>query len=72
MQPQATEKQHARIFKGTTVFWERRKVNDDAWVPARLEIRADARVLLFRRLGLHRVTDYLNYRRVVPPSPHQH
>jgi hypothetical protein len=54
----------ARIFKGTTVQWERRKVNDDAWVPARLEIRADARVLLFRRLGLHRVTDYLNYRRI--------
>jgi hypothetical protein len=53
----------ARIFKGTTVSWERRKVDDQAWVPARLEIRADARVLLFRRLGLHRITDYLNYRR---------
>jgi hypothetical protein len=54
----------ARVFKGTTVLWERQKVDDGAWVPARLEIRADARVLLFRRLGLHRVTDYLDYRRL--------
>jgi hypothetical protein len=52
----------ARIYKGTTVRWERRKVDGDAWVPARLEIRADARVLLFRRLGIHRITDYLDYR----------
>ena len=60
----------ARIYKGTTVLWERRKVDDNAWVPARLEIRADARVFLFRRLGLHRVIDYLNYRRLslVPPQ----
>lgn len=61
----------ARIFKGTTVLWERRKVDNDAWVPARLEIRAAARVLLFRRLDLHRVTDYLNYRRLSSPSSQQ-
>ena len=60
----------ARVFKGTTVLWERGKVDDTAWVPTRLEIRADARVLLFRRLGLHRVTDYLNYRRLTgAPAP---
>lgn len=54
----------ARIYKGTTAVWERQKVNGEAWVPARLEIRASARVLLFRRLGLHRITDYFNYRRL--------
>ncbi len=58
----------ARIYKGTSVFWERRKVEGDAWVPARLEIRASARVLLFRRLGLYRITDYLNYRRLSSPG----
>jgi hypothetical protein len=54
----------ARVYKGTTVHWERRKVDGDAWMPARMEIKADARLLLFRRLGLRRITDYLDYRRL--------
>lgn len=58
----------ARVYKGTTLLWERQKVNGEAWVPARLEIRASGRFLLFRRLGLHRVTDYFNYRRLTAAS----
>lgn len=53
----------ARVYKGTTVVWERQKVNGETWVPVRLEIRANARVFLFRRLGLHRVVEDFNYRR---------
>jgi hypothetical protein len=51
----------ARIYKGTTVTAERQKLNGDAWVPVRFDVRANARVLLFRRLGIHRTTDYFNY-----------
>lgn len=58
----------ARVYKGTTVVWERQKVNGETWMPVRLEIRANARVLLFRRLGLHRVIDYFNYRRATSSS----
>ena len=58
----------ARIYKGTTVRWERSKVDGDSWMPARLEIRADARVLLFRRVAVYRVTDYFNYRKFAPAS----
>lgn len=53
----------ARVYKGTTVSWAREKVNGEAWVPTRLDVRASARVFLFRRLGLHLITDYFNYRR---------
>lgn len=53
----------ARVYKGTTVVWERQKVNEETWVPVRLEIRANARVLMFRRLSLHRIIDYFDYRK---------
>jgi hypothetical protein len=53
----------ARIYKGTSVLWERQKVDGETWVPTRLEIRANARVLLFRRLSLHRIIDYFDYRK---------
>jgi hypothetical protein len=53
----------ARIHEGTTASWERRKVNGEAWTPVRLEIRATARVLLFRRLALHRIVQYFDFRK---------
>ncbi len=53
----------ARVNQGTTVSWERAKVDGEAWVPTHLEVKASGRILLFRRLGLHLTTDYFDYRR---------
>ncbi len=52
----------ARVHKGTRLLFERRKVNDEAWLPARITYAASARILLLRRLRVGRVSEYADYR----------
>jgi hypothetical protein len=53
----------ARVHKGTVATYERRKVNDEAWLPAEVTWTASARVALVRRLRLRGVSEFSNYRK---------
>jgi hypothetical protein len=53
----------ARIHKGTTATYQRRKVNDEVWLPAQVTWTASARVLLLRRLRLRGVAEFSGYRK---------
>ena len=53
-----------RLHKGARGVYERRKVNDEIWLPARERIQATGRALLFRTFDLHTVTEWYDYRRV--------
>jgi hypothetical protein len=53
----------ARVNRGTTASFTRRKVNDEAWLPARAEYQVNARVLLLKRFKEGGVSEFSNYRR---------
>jgi hypothetical protein len=53
----------ARIHKGTTAMYQRRKVNEEVWLPAQVTWTASARVMLVRRLRLRGVADFSGYRK---------
>jgi len=53
----------ARVHKGTVATYERRKVNNEAWLPAEVTWTASARVALLRRLRLRGVSEFSNYRK---------
>jgi hypothetical protein len=53
----------ARIHKGTVAMFERQKVNDEAWLPAKVTWTASARVMLLRRLRLRSVSEFSGYRK---------
>jgi hypothetical protein len=53
----------ARLHKGATATYERRKVNGEAWLPARVTYTGSGRVLLVRRLRLGGYSEFSNYRR---------
>jgi hypothetical protein len=53
----------ARVHKGTTAVFERRKVNGDAWLPARAQYALSGRILLFKRLREGGTSEYSNYRK---------
>ena len=53
----------ARVHKGTVATYQRRKVNNEAWLPMQVTWTASARVLLVRRLRLRGVAEFSNYRK---------
>lgn len=53
----------ARVHKGTVATYERRKVNDEVWLPKQVTWTASARVLLLRRLRLRGVSAFSDYRK---------
>jgi hypothetical protein len=53
----------ARVHKGTTASYQRRKVNDEVWLPAQVTWTASARVMLLRRLRLRGIADFSGYRK---------
>jgi hypothetical protein len=53
----------ARIHKGTVASYERRKVNNEAWLPAKVTWTASARVALVKRLRLRGISEFSNYRK---------
>ena len=53
----------ARVHKGTVATYERRKVNDEVWLPAEVTWTASARVALVRRLRLRGVSEFSSYRK---------
>ena len=53
----------ARIHKGTIATYERRKVNNEVWLPAEVTWTASARVALVRRLRLRGSSEFSSYRK---------
>jgi len=53
----------ARVHKGTVATYQRRKVNNEAWLPMQVTWTASARVLMVRRLRLRGVAEFSNYRK---------
>jgi hypothetical protein len=53
----------ARIHEGSKLAFERRRMADGVWLPARASIAASARFLLFKRYRQNTITEYSNYRR---------
>jgi hypothetical protein len=53
----------ARVHKGTVASYERRKVNNEVWLPAKVTWSASGRLLLVRRLRLRGISEFSNYRK---------
>jgi hypothetical protein len=53
----------ARVHKGTMATYQRRKVNNEVWLPEQATWTASARVLLVKPLRLRGVADYSGYRK---------
>ena len=67
----------ARVHKGTVGSFQRRKVNDEIWLPERVTWTASARVMLLKRLRRRGVSEFSGYRKFTvdtsttyaPPAP---
>ena len=53
----------ARLHKGATATYQRRKVNGEAWLPALVTYAGSGRVLLVKGMRLGGMSDFSNYRR---------
>jgi hypothetical protein len=53
----------ARIHKGTVATYERRKVNNEVWLPGKVTWTASARVALVRSLRVRGISEFSNYRK---------
>jgi hypothetical protein len=53
----------ARVHKGTVATYERRKVNNEVWLPAKVTWTASGRMLLLRRLRLQGSSEFSGYRK---------
>jgi hypothetical protein len=53
----------ARVHKGTVATYQRRRVNEEVWLPAEVTWTASARVMLFKQLRLRGVAEFSNYRK---------
>jgi hypothetical protein len=51
-----------RVYAGTTASYERRKVNNEIWLPLQLRINASGRALI-RKFHIDTITDYSDYRK---------
>ena len=53
----------ARVHQGTVATFQRRKVNNEIWLPEQVTWTASARVLLLKRLRLRGVSEFSGYRK---------
>jgi hypothetical protein len=53
----------ARVHKGTVATFERRKVNNEVWLPANVTWTASGRLLLVRRLRLRGISEFSGYKK---------
>jgi hypothetical protein len=53
----------ASVHRGTVATFQRRKVNDETWLPEQVTWTASARVLLLKRLRLRGVSEFSRYRK---------
>lgn len=53
----------ARVHKGTVATYERRKVNNEVWLPAKVTWTASGRLMLLRRLRLRGIAEFSGYKK---------
>jgi len=53
----------ARVHKGATATYQRRKVNDEVWLPEKVTYAGSGRLLLVRKMNLGGVSEFSNYRK---------
>ena len=53
----------ARVHQGTVATFERRKVNDEVWLPAKVTWTGSGRLLLVRSLRLRGISEFSGYRK---------
>ena len=53
----------ARVHKGTVATFDRRKVNNEVWLPGKVTWTASGRLLLLRRLRLRGISDFSGYKK---------
>jgi hypothetical protein len=52
-----------RLHKGARIIYERRTVNDEVWLPARLRIIGTGRSVLFRTFAIDSTTEWSEYKK---------
>ena len=53
----------AKLQKGSTLSFERRKVNDEIWLPVRAEILLNAKVLLLKGFNMREVSEFSEHKK---------
>ena len=53
----------ARLYKGATASFVRRKVNGEVWLPARARFQGHARLFLLKGLRIDSVSEYADYKK---------
>ena len=53
----------AKLQKGAMLRGERRKVNEEIWLPARTEVFLSARILLLKGINLREILEYSDYKK---------
>jgi hypothetical protein len=53
----------AKVQKGSTIYGERRKINNEVWLPFRAEAHINGRLLLLKGMNIHLVNEYSDYRK---------
>jgi hypothetical protein len=53
----------ARIHKGSRLAFDRRKVNDEAWLPAAARYSVSARLFLVKKVRADAFVEFSDYRR---------
>jgi hypothetical protein len=51
------------VQKGSTVVMERRKINNEAWLPFRAEASINGKLLLLKGINIHELVEYSDYRK---------
>ena len=53
----------AKLQKGSTLAFERRKINNEIWLPVKVEAVVNGRLLLLKGLNIHQVTEYSEHKK---------
>jgi hypothetical protein len=52
-----------RLHKGARATFERIKVNDEVWLPARVRVMGTGRAVMFRKFAIDSVTEWFDYKK---------
>lgn len=53
----------ARLQKGASIVAERRKFNDEIWLPVRTEVALNAKILLLKGFNIREITEYSDHKK---------
>ncbi len=53
----------AKLQKGSTLAFERRKVNNEIWLPVKVDASVNGRLLLLKGLNIHQITEYSEHKK---------